>query len=54
MAIRCKYCGRDYDITLFEFNRSITCVCGKIVTFKHEQIKDKILPASKTEEGQDD
>lgn len=36
MAVRCSYCGRDYDVTLFEFNRSVTCVCGETVTFKHE------------------
>ena len=37
MAIRCSYCSRDYDATLFEFNRSITCICGRTVTFRHEE-----------------
>lgn len=38
MAIRCLYCGMDYDVTLFEFERTIICVCGKTVAFKHELI----------------
>ncbi len=38
MSIRCSYCGREYDITLFEFDRTLTCVCGNTVTIKHELI----------------
>ena len=41
MSIKCKYCGRDYDATLFEFNRTITCVCGEVVTFKHERMMNE-------------
>jgi len=54
MGIQCKYCGRDYDATLFEFDRSITCVCGKTVTFKHEQMTDEALYARRDEEGGND
>lgn len=50
MAVRCSYCGRDYDITLFEFDRYITCVCGKTVTFKHEQMTDEALLAQRSED----
>lgn len=50
MAVRCKYCGRDYDFTLFEFERTITCVCGKTVTFKHEQMTDEVLLARRSED----
>jgi len=50
MAIQCLYCGRDYDFTLFEFNRSITCVCGKTVTFKHEQMTDEAVLALRSED----
>lgn len=50
MAIRCLYCGRGYDVTLFEFDRSITCVCGKTVTFKHEQMTDEALFARRSED----
>ena len=50
MAIRCSYCGRDYDVTLFEFNGSVTCVCGKTVTFKHEQMTDEAILARNAED----
>ncbi|MBI5100057.1 MAG: hypothetical protein HZB30_12575 [Nitrospirae bacterium] len=50
MAIRCLYCGREYDVTLFEFDRSITCVCGKTVMFKHKQMTDEALLARRSED----
>ncbi len=50
MAVRCSYCGRDYDVTLFEFDRSITCVCGKRVAFKHEQMTDEAILARSAED----
>jgi hypothetical protein len=50
MAIRCAYCGRDYDVTLFVFDRSITCVCGKTVTFTHKQLTDESLLARRSED----
>ncbi len=50
MAIRCLYCGRQFDVTLFEFDRSITCVCGKTVTLKHEQMTDEALLARRLED----
>jgi hypothetical protein len=50
MAIRCAYCGRGYDVTLFEFDRSVTCVCGKTVEFKHEQMTDEALFARRAED----
>ena len=28
MAIRCPGCGREYDVTLFQFGRTIHCTCG--------------------------
>jgi uncharacterized protein len=28
MAIRCQQCGREYDVTLFQFGRTIHCACG--------------------------
>lgn len=49
MSIRCGNCGRDYDITLFEFERSITCLCGETVTLKHEQVTDAALHAQRDE-----
>lgn len=31
MAIRCPGCGREYDVTLFQFGRTIRCACGERV-----------------------
>ncbi len=28
MAIRCHQCRREYDVTLFQFGRTIHCACG--------------------------
>lgn len=28
MAITCPECGREYDVTLFQFGRTIHCTCG--------------------------
>jgi hypothetical protein len=29
MAIPCPRCGRQYDVTLFEFGRTVDCDCGE-------------------------
>ncbi len=31
MAIQCSHCGRQYDVTLFEFERTVCCECGATV-----------------------
>ncbi len=31
MAVRCARCGREYDVTLFEFGHTVTCDCGNVV-----------------------
>lgn len=28
MAVPCPGCGREYDVTLFQFGRTISCTCG--------------------------
>lgn len=28
MSVPCPRCGREYDVTLFEFGRTIHCACG--------------------------
>lgn len=38
MAIACASCGRQYDVTLFEFGRTINCSCGARVGFEHRLI----------------
>lgn len=29
MALQCPRCRRQYDVTLFQFQRSILCECGE-------------------------
>ena len=29
MAIVCPACGRQYDVTLFQFDNRVQCECGK-------------------------
>ena len=31
MSVPCPVCGREYDITLFSFGRTIHCTCGSRV-----------------------
>jgi uncharacterized protein with PIN domain len=31
MAVNCPKCGSQYDVTLFEFGRTINCACGERV-----------------------
>jgi uncharacterized protein with PIN domain len=31
MAVPCPGCGREYDVTLFEFGRTLWCTCGRRV-----------------------
>jgi uncharacterized protein len=35
MAISCIKCGRQYDVTLFQFGRTISCACGERVGLEH-------------------
>jgi len=35
VAIRCKKCGREFDITLFQFGRTVRCPCGAPVKLEH-------------------
>ena len=35
MAITCHGCGREYDVTLFQFGRTIRCTCGARVGLEH-------------------
>lgn len=38
MAISCGKCGRQYDVTLFEFGRTIDCACGNRVGSEHRLV----------------
>lgn len=35
MAVACRRCGRHYDVTLFEYGRTIDCTCGERVGLEH-------------------
>lgn len=35
MAVTCIKCGRQYDVTLFQFGRTISCACGARVGLEH-------------------
>ena len=35
MAVTCTQCGRQYDVTLFQFGRTISCACGARVGLEH-------------------
>ena len=32
MAVTCPDCGHEYDITLFQFGRTVRCACGRTVS----------------------
>lgn len=46
MAVPCPECGREYDITLFQFGRTIHCTCGARVGL--EKRVGPRLPASES------
>ncbi len=50
MAIRCPHCKREFDVTLFEFEKTVKCVCGNVVTLQHKEIFRELLNARKDEE----
>ena len=44
MAIICPKCKSQYDITLFQFGRTVRCDCGYVINlnkFKPNKIKNK-------------
>jgi len=50
MAIRCANCGREFDVTLFEYGNTVQCVCGNKVTFRHEEVSRDVLFARQAED----
>lgn len=39
MGLACPECGRNYDVTLFEFGRKVKCECGSLVTLESGHIR---------------
>lgn len=57
MSIPCPHCGRQYDITLFQFGRTIRCECGATIDESHvallrdlDRILDELDDKHKAEE----
>lgn len=38
MAVTCPRCGRQYDITIFQFGRTVTCGCGAVIDESHVEL----------------
>lgn len=43
MSIFCPKCGREYDVTLFQYGRTIECTCGSRVG-REVKIRSLIVP----------
>lgn len=41
MAIRCAFCGEEYDVTLFEFGNTVDCPCGHVVRLEHKKVEEE-------------
>ncbi|MFP4057090.1 MAG: class I SAM-dependent methyltransferase [Candidatus Brocadiia bacterium] len=39
MAVQCPNCGRQYDVTLFQFGNTVACECGASVSFGEEEVQ---------------
>lgn len=35
MSIPCPRCGRQFDVTLFDFGRTVACPCGELLDASH-------------------
>ncbi len=49
MSIRCPKCKIEYDVTLFEFEKTIKCDCGNDVKIQHRELFNMLLTARKEE-----
>lgn len=50
MSIRCPQCGWEYDVTLFQFGRSVRCKCGEMVRAGSEPLWDGLKRLLREEE----
>lgn len=41
MAIICPNCGKEYDVTLFEYGHKVKCSCGETILLENKKYKDK-------------
>ncbi len=59
MSIPCPQCGREYDVTLFQFGNEVGCVCGKRIALSHrvetiEEIRSRTESGGEDEDRSDD
>ncbi len=50
MSIKCPQCGREYDVSLFQFGRSVVCECGRIISRDNDPIWQEIFKILEDEE----
>ena len=46
MAIQCPCCGRQYDVTLFQFGRPVRCDCGASVDLRRGHVVEEEAEAT--------
>ncbi len=51
MAIRCTHCKRGYDVSLFEFGKTIECVCGHVINLQHKEIFREYFESQRNEDA---
>jgi len=39
MAIECPECGRQYDVTLFQFGNAVDCDCGAVIRLENGKLR---------------
>ena len=44
MAIQCPDCGKQYDVTLFQFGGTVVCDCGAIVAYSDDPLRNPLDP----------
>ncbi len=52
MAIQCPSCRKQYDVTLFQFDRVVICDCGEIfaLTQSQKEITSELLRRDRVQE----
>ncbi|MBN1940015.1 MAG: Smr/MutS family protein [Candidatus Aminicenantes bacterium] len=48
MAIQCPDCGRQYDVTLFQFGQTVECDCGAIIEYGDDLPHSRPDPAAES------
>jgi len=43
MAVRCPFCKKEHNVTLFEFDMTVKCACGNIIRLQHLEILNELL-----------